>query len=154
MDKKLLPDESLLNISDIISNLVKISHSIDEMAKNLNQGTLGSDGTLAHAIAHMAEAAKVLEDTGREIQDIASSNKGAIHQTLTNLALTSDKLKSVMTQINESQGILGTIVSDPDSKIQFQTTMSNLNILVDGLKKYGVLSYYRKTKNLREDSKE
>jgi hypothetical protein len=50
--------------------------------------------------------------------------------------------------------MLGTIVSDPDTKIQFQTTMSNLNILVDGLKKYGVLSYYRKTKNLREDGKE
>ncbi|MCK9316443.1 MAG: MlaD family protein [Verrucomicrobia bacterium] len=154
LDKKLLTDESLLNISDVISNLVKISHSIEEMAENLNQGALGSDGTLAHAIAHMADAAKVLEDAGKQIQDIASSNKGAIHQTLTNLALTSERLNSVMTQIDESQGMLGTIVSDPDTKIQFQTTMSNLNILVDGLKKYGVLSYYRKTKNLREDGKE
>ncbi len=154
LDKKLLTDESLLNISDIISNLVKISQSIEEMAENLNQGALGSDGTLAHAIGNMAEAAKVLKDAGEEIQDIASSNKGPIHQTLTNLALTSEKLNSVMTQINESQGMLGTIVSDPDTKIQFQTTMSNLNILVDGLKRYGVLSYYRKTKKLREDSKE
>ena len=154
LDKKLLTDESLLNISDIISSLTQISRRVEEMADNLNQSALGSDGALANAIGHMAEAARVLESTASEIQSLATDNKDAVQKTLTNLALSTEKLNNVMTQIDESKGLLGTDVNDPAAKIQFQPTLSNLNILVDGLKKYGVLSYYRKTKNLRVEDKE
>lgn len=151
LNHQFLTDETSTNISEVIKNMKNVSKNLDDMTASLNQDAFGRTGTLAQAVTNMNKTVMILGNAAEEILEIASENKEGLHQTITNLAATTAKLNNVMASIDSSNGVLGTLVNNPETKLQFQTTVSNLSILVDGLKKYGVLSYYRKTKNLREE---
>lgn len=154
LNNQLLTEETSTNVAEVIRRVKNITQNVDLMMTNVQQNLFSSNGALAEAIGNLSDTASVLGDAAEEIRQIAASNKDQVGTTITNFSHATEHLKSILKKVDNSEGMLGSIINDPSIKQQLQTTLSNVTVLTDGLKKYGVISYYRKTKKLRKESDE
>ncbi len=148
-----LTDNTLKDLSGIIDSTKDTMEQVNHIVNDFSKTALGENG-VSKLIKDMDDTVVDLGQAVQEIKEVILSNRGNLDQVLVNLTQASEKLNTTIESLNKTEGLVGALLNDPEIKQQFQSTVSNLNILVDGLKKYGVLSYYRKTKDLRaEDDK-
>jgi len=149
----LLTEETLGNMSDMIRTAKDTINEVNGFVHTFSENAL-SEGGIKKVMTDLDDTIVSIGDAVQEIKDVVLSNRGNLNQVLANLTQASEKLNTAVDSLNKTEGLVGSLLNDPEIKQQFQTIVSNLNILVDGLKKYGVISYYRKTKDLRAEDDE
>ena len=153
LNTNFLTDDSLKDMSTIVEKAKDTIVQVNSIINDFSKTPLSENG-VPKLVKDMDSTVVDLGKAVQEIKDSILSNRGNLDQVLANLTQASEKLNTAMDSLNKTEGLVGSLLNDPEIKTQFQTTVSNLNILVDGLKKYGVISYYRKTKDLRAEEDE
>lgn len=153
LQTNLLTEETLGNMSDMISTAKDTINEVNGFVHTFSENAL-SEGGIKKVMTDLDDTIVGIGDAVQEIKGVVLSNRTNLDQLLVNLTQASEKLNTAIESLNKTEGLVGSLLNDPEIKQNFQTTVSNLNILVDGLKKYGVLSYYRKTKDLRAEDDE
>ena len=153
LNTNLLTDDTLKDLSAIVESAKNTIVQVNSIVNDFSKTTLSENG-VPKLVKDLDNTVVDLGKAVQEIKDVILSNRGNLNQVLENLTKASDNLNTAMESLNKTEGLVGSLLNDPQIKQNFQTTVSNLNILVDGLKKYGVLSYYRKTKDLRAEDDE
>ena len=150
LNTNLLTDDTLKDLSTIVDSAKNTIVQVNSIINDFSKTTLSENG-VPKLVKDLDNTVVDLGKAVQEIKDVILSNRGNLNQVLENLTKASDNLNTAMESLNKTEGLVGSLLNDPEIKQNFQTTVSNLNILVDGLKKYGVISYYRKTKDLRAE---
>ncbi len=153
LQTNLLTEETLGNMSDMIKTAKDTINEVNGFVRTFSENAL-SEGGIKKVMTDLDDTIVGIGDAVQEIKGVVLSNRTNLDQLLANLTQASEKLNTAIESLNKTEGLVGSLLNDPEIKQNFQTTVSNLNILVDGLKKYGVLSYYRKTKDLRAEDDE
>ena len=153
LNTNLLTDGTLKDLSTIVDSAKNTIVQVNSIINDFSKTTLSENG-VPKLVKDLDNTVVDLGKAVQEIKDVILSNRGNLNQVLENLTKASDNLNTAMESLNKTEGLVGSLLNDPEIKQNFQTTVSNLNILVDGLKKYGVISYYRKTKDLRAEDDE
>ena len=153
LNTNLLTDDTLKDLSTIVDSAKNTIVQVNSIINDFSKTTLSENG-VPKLVKDLDNTVVDLGKAVQEIKDVILSNRGNLNQVLENLTKASDNLNTAMESLNKTEGLIGSLLNDPEIKQNFQTTVSNLNILVDGLKKYGVISYYRKTKDLRAEDDE
>lgn len=153
LQTNLLTEETLGNMSDMIKTAKDTINEVNGFVHTFSENAL-SEGGIKKVMTDLDDTIVGIGDAVQEIKGVVLSNRTNLDQLLANLTQASEKLNTAIESLNKTEGLVGSLLNDPEIKQNFQTTVSNLNILVDGLKKYGVLSYYRKTKDLRAEDDE
>lgn len=151
VESDILSEQTIADIHDIISRMSGITLNVDTMITNANANLFQTNGVLVSTIRSIGETADNLSSAVSEIEVLAKENREVFGTTISNLSSATQELDELLKGVNDGTGVAGAMLKDDDMKLQLQTTLSNIAVLSDGLKKYGVLSYYRKTKKLREE---
>ncbi len=151
LDQSMFTEETMNDLSEVIVNIKAITHNVDQVTASLNMGLLGTNGIVSKSVTNLISAISSLEGAAEQIETLISDNRAGIDSTITNSVAAMEKVNSILVRLQKSEGIIGALINDGGSKTNLQDTISDLSILINNLKKYGILSYYRKTKELREE---
>lgn len=156
VDKTLLAENTLTNLSTTIDNFRQTSESTVETMANfrkISQGALGSVDTLQRLLAkngpgiddavsnvvqfteqlgsvtNLSEFSHNLTELSTELRATVSSNRLAIERTMANIESSSAATRLLLEDLNAGKGTMGSLLKDEQLKTQVTQIVGNVNQL-------------------------
>ncbi|MSU34946.1 MAG: MCE family protein [Pedosphaera sp.] len=160
VDKLLLSDETLTNLTATIANFKLLSVRADHAVANIEAVVKTNSPVLGNTLSNFNAFSEGLRGLGDHLQtigtDIASTitnvssvvtnangildiNKAEIRTAIISLRESADNLKAVTGEIQAGKGLAGAILKDAELKDHFSDLVLNLTTLTSNLTKYGLL---------------
>lgn len=166
VDKLLLSEETLTNLTTTIANFKSLSVRADQAVAGIEAVVKTNSPTLVNTLSNFNAFSGHLRRLGDQMQSIGTNiasvitnadgfldiNKAEIRTAVISLRESADNLKAVTGDLQAGKGLAGAILKDSQLKDHFSDLVLNLTTLSSNLTKYGLLYKPKPVKPLSTDA--
>ncbi len=139
VDRILVTESTLTNLSRMIENSVKISDRMLTTINRLDDLIQTNAPSVNRSLANFEQLSLDLNRLTGDIGQIVETNRNEIALSLRSLRSSSEKVDRLLGDPAQGQGLVGSLFSDEKMKFEFSMLSSNLLVLSSNLNKYGLL---------------
>ncbi len=150
LDKTLLADQSLSNLTETVSNLRSVSdHAVDSMATIrtfLNTNTV----SLSRSVTNFQSFTEKLNNVTAELHETVATNRVELTAAMKNVGRASERADRILQQVEEGKGLAGTLLRNEQVAEYTSVTLSNLAVFTGNLNEKGLWGVLRKPKESKK----
>ncbi len=146
LDKTLLADQSLSNLTQTISNLKSVSDRALDAMGNVNHFLQSNTPSLSRSVTNFAAFTEKLNTVTVELQETVATNRAELTAAMKNIGRASGRADRILEQVEEGKGLAGTLLRNEQVAEYTSATLSNLMIFTGNLNEKGVWGVLRKPK--------
>jgi phospholipid/cholesterol/gamma-HCH transport system substrate-binding protein len=150
LDRTLLADQSLSNLTETISNLRTVSdHAADSMSTIrtfLNTNTV----SLSRSVTNFQAFTEKLNNVTAELHETVATNRVELTAAMKNVGRASERADRILQQVEEGKGLAGTLLRNEQVAEYTSTTLSNLSVFTGNLNEKGLWGVLRKPKESKK----
>jgi phospholipid/cholesterol/gamma-HCH transport system substrate-binding protein len=139
VDRILLAEQNLIEITNIISNGRMLSEKINILVDDLHLLMNTNQMAISMSMSNLASISQRIDQLAQEMQTFVETNRNDWRETMVNLRNSSQKTSLLLEDLQGGKGLAGSLLKDPQLDTQFKGVFSNLNQLSSNLNRYGLL---------------
>ncbi len=146
VDRTLLAETTLTNLSTTIANFRTFS---DRMLITWDKvdGVISTNGpALAQVFTNLNEFSLELKGAADQLGELLVNNKDHVSLTLRNFEASSEKINTILTEINTGKGLAANLMNNAALASSVSITLSNFSVLSSNINKSGIWGVVRKPK--------
>jgi len=128
LDRTLLAEQSLSNLTLTVSNLKSVSdHAVDTMAtikEFLNTNTV----SLSRSVTNFQAFTEKLNNVTVELHETVATNRVELTAAMKNIGRASERADRILQQVDEGKGLVGTLLRNEQMAEYTALTLSNLAV--------------------------
>lgn len=133
---RLLDDKNRAEVKMLLANLNKVANSFDGLAQNTSSIIKSNDAKISSVLSNADKTMVSVNNAFDKYGQVASDlDVQKLNETIASLDYTVKNLNTVIGAINSGEGSLGKLINDEKLYQNLEQTTSNLNVLVDDIKK-------------------
>jgi phospholipid/cholesterol/gamma-HCH transport system substrate-binding protein len=139
VDQTILGERTLTNLSEAVVNFRVVSdralstlHGVDNLVQT-------NTSPLSTAISNLVHFSEQLDQVTEELQLTIATNRVEITTAMQNLQQGTVHLNALLADLQAGKGLAGSVLKDENLRLQFSSTMSNLNVVTSNLSQHGLL---------------
>ncbi len=133
VDKIVLNEQNLTNLSMTMSNLLKFSDQAIEVMNNVDAVFKTNSSPLNLAISNLVQFSEQLNTLADELNATIVTNRTTLTRAVNNLDKSSSTLNEVLTDVNAGRGPVGALLKDDQLKLEMSSLFTNLNTVSSNL---------------------
>jgi phospholipid/cholesterol/gamma-HCH transport system substrate-binding protein len=146
LDKTLLADESLTNLTQTISNLKSVSERAVVGMGTINDFLNTNTVSLSRSVTNFQSFTEKLNGVTLELHETVATNRAELTAAMKNVGRASERADRILQQVEEGKGLAGTLLRN-EQVAEFTTlTLSNLAVFSANLNEKGLWGVIRKPK--------
>jgi phospholipid/cholesterol/gamma-HCH transport system substrate-binding protein len=160
VDRVLLSEASLTELTNTISNLRRMSESADRTLVEVEGLVLTNkpaiSSTLSNLNAFSLKLSTMSDQLGAlatNIDSVVSTNRETLRETLLSLRDASESFKGITTDLQSGKGAVGALLKDEKLQVKLTETFGNLATVSSNLAKHGLLWTPKRTTPLTNDTR-
>jgi phospholipid/cholesterol/gamma-HCH transport system substrate-binding protein len=151
LDKTLLADQSLTNLTQMISNLKSVSDraltAMDTINHFLNTNTV----SLSQSVTNIQTFTEKLNAVTLELHETVATNRTQLTSAMKNIDHATERADRILREVEEGKGLAGTLLHSEQFAEYTSTTLSNLMIFSSNLNQKGLWGVIRKPKPAKDE---
>jgi phospholipid/cholesterol/gamma-HCH transport system substrate-binding protein len=129
IDRTVLSDQSLSNISLALSNAEAVTKSVRLLAQGAEDLLHSNTPAVNSAVTNLLGFSERLKQAAGNLDVLVSSNGPAVDETIRNLRETSVSIKQVAADLEAGKGVIGGLLKDDEMKAQTAMLISNASAM-------------------------
>jgi phospholipid/cholesterol/gamma-HCH transport system substrate-binding protein len=150
VDKTLLTEQNLTNISLIISDLRIASGKAVTMLDGVGRLVDTNGPPISKAVTNLVVFSEELDKLAVEMQQAVSTNKVELTAAVKHLESMSSIMERLLKDIEAGRGLAGSLMRDETLKFDVRQIAANLSTLSSNLNRYGILYKPKPPKKSKE----
>jgi phospholipid/cholesterol/gamma-HCH transport system substrate-binding protein len=146
LDKTLLADESLTNLTQTISNLKSVSERAVDSMGTIKEFLHTNTVSLTRSVTNFEGFTEKLNSVTLELHETVATNRAELTAAMKNVGRASERADRILQQVEEGKGLAGTLLRNERVAEFTTTTLSNLAVFSANLNEKGLWGVIRKPK--------
>lgn len=139
MDRILLAEQNLVNLTNTLANLHTMSKEFTGMATGINGLVHSNAATVTTALSNLVAFTVEANRLAAQANEVLATNGSSFKHMAINLESASASASNLLRGLETGQGVAGKLLTDKTLAIEFTVLSSNLTVLSSNLNKYGLL---------------
>jgi len=152
VDKTVLNDENLTNISITLKNLRVASDKAVTMMDGVNRLVDTNGPPISRAVTNLVVFSEELDALAVEMQQVVSTNKVELTAAVKHLESMSSIMERLLKDIEAGRGLAGALMRDETLKFDVRQIAVNFSTLSSNLNRYGLLYKPKPPKKPKEEA--
>ena len=138
IDRKLLDEQTLTDLSSGLRNLRDISESASKTIANVDNLITTNSAPIQTGIGNVVEFSEELKIAGRELRSLIKANRIILNESMKNIKNTTESLSKLIGAAERGEGLAGKLFADKELAENIVTLSSNLNEVSVKLNRRGI----------------
>ena len=151
IDRKLLDEETLTDLSSGLRNLREISENASKTIANVDRIITTNSAPIHLAIGNVVEFSEELKTAGGELRSIINTNRIVVNESVNNIKKTTESLNKLIGAAERGEGLAGKLFADEELAQNIVTLSSNLNEVSTKLNRQGLWGVLWEDKRKRKE---
>ena len=139
LDRTLLSEENLTNVSVTLANFRDISAKVNVTSARLDALIASNVPIVSASVSNFAAFSESLDRVAADVQQAVANNRDQATATISNLNTASLKVNRLLDDLADGHGLAGSLLQDASLQSQWHLTVSNLAVLSSNLNRFGLL---------------
>jgi phospholipid/cholesterol/gamma-HCH transport system substrate-binding protein len=139
LDRTLLNQENITNVSITINNLKGASEKASMMVDHINRLVDTNSRPISRTLTNLVLFSEELEKLAVEMQQAVATNKFELTAAVKNIESISRVLDRMVKDVESGRGLAGALMRDDTLRVDVRHIVENLSNLSSNLSKYGLL---------------
>lgn len=133
VDRMVLNEQTLTNLSLAVSNLMAFSETAIKAAEGVNTLFETNSSPINAAMTNLVVFSKQLNGLADELNETVVTNRVALTRALNNLDSSTHTLKELLADVNAGAGLAGSLIRDEQLKGDVSSLVTNFNMVAANL---------------------
>lgn len=133
VDRMVLNEQTLTNLSLAVSNLMSFSQTAIQAAEGVNTLFETNSSPINAAMTNLVVFSLQLNELAEELNQTVVTNRGSLNRAVNNLEKSSHTLREMLADVNAGAGVAGSLVRDEKLKVEMSSLVTNLNSVAGNL---------------------
>jgi len=133
VDRMVLNEQTLTNLSSAVSNLMTFSETAIKAAEGVNTLFETNSSPINAAMTNLVVFSKQLNQLADELNQTVITNRASLTRSMINLEKSSFTLKEMLADINGGAGVAGSLIRDEELKVEVASLVTNFNQVAGNL---------------------
>ena len=151
IDRKLLDEETLTDLSSGLRNLREISENASKTIANVDRIITTNSAPIHLAIGNVVKFSEELKTAGGELRSIINTNRIVVNESVNNIKKTTESLNKLIGAAERGEGLAGKLFADEELAQNIVTLSSNLNEVSTKLNRQGLWGVLWEDKRKRKE---
>ena len=138
IDRKLLDEQTLTDLSSGLRNLRDISESASKTIANVDNLITTNSAPIQTGIGNVVEFSEELKIAGGELRSLIKANRIILNESMENIKNTTESLSKLIGAAERGEGLAGKLFADKELAENIVTLSSNLNEVSVKLNRRGI----------------
>ena len=138
IDRKLLDEQTLTDLSSGLRNLRDISESASKTIANIDNLITTNSAPIQTGIGNVVEFSEELKIAGGELRSLIKANRIILNESMKNIKNTTESLSKLIGAAERGEGLAGKLFADKELAENIVTLSSNLNEVSVKLNRRGI----------------
>jgi phospholipid/cholesterol/gamma-HCH transport system substrate-binding protein len=138
IDRKLLDEQTLTDLSSGLRNLRDISESASKTIANVDNLITTNSAPIQTGIGNVVEFSEELKIAGGELRSLIKANRIILNESMKNIKNTTESLSKLIGAAERGEGLAGKLFADKELAENIVTLSSNLNEVSVKLNRRGI----------------
>ncbi len=138
IDRKLLDEQTLTDLSSGLRNLRDISESASKTIANVDNLITTNSAPIQTGIGNVVEFSEELKIAGGELRSLIKVNRIILNESMENIKNTTESLSKLIGAAERGEGLAGKLFADKELAENIVTLSSNLNEVSVKLNRRGI----------------
>lgn len=144
VDRQLLNEEALTNLSATITNFRQVSERALVAADNIDRLVQSNSQPASLSISNLAIFSRQLNELGDDFRELLSTNRAQVTAAVKSIESAGELMKGLLGDLQAGKGLAGSLLKDEQLEAGFSQLVSNLTVLSSNLNRHGLLWKPRK----------
>jgi len=146
LDKTLLADESLTNLTQTISNLKSVSEGALNALGTINHFLNTNTVSLGHSVTNFETFTEKLNTIALDLRQVLNTNGSDLNLAIKTAGRATERADRILQEVEEGKGVVGALLRNEQMAEYSTVTLSNLMIFSSNLNEKGLWGVLRKPK--------
>jgi phospholipid/cholesterol/gamma-HCH transport system substrate-binding protein len=146
LDKTLLTDASLGNLTQTISNLKSFSDKALDTVGDVNQFLRTNTASLSRSVTNFSAFTEKLNNITLELHETVVTNRTELTAAMKNIGRATDRADRILKEVEEGKGLAGALLRNEEMTEYSSVLLSNLAVFSSNLNEKGLWGVLRKPK--------
>ncbi|MBA4149440.1 MAG: MCE family protein [Verrucomicrobia bacterium] len=133
VDRMVLNEQTLTNLSLAISNLMTFSETAIQAAEGVNTLFETNSSPINAAMTNLVVFSLQLNQLAEELNQTVVTNRASLGRAMNNLEKSSHTLREILADLNAGTGLAGSLIRDEDLKVEMSSLVTNFNEVAGNL---------------------
>ena len=138
MDRTLLSETALADVTNTIYNLRRVSERAERAIGNVEAAITNSVPAATEAVTNIVVFTKNINVLTTNVQSVLLSNQSNIQASVANLKATTDDVRQLTAELQQGKGLLGAVLKDEGLQNEVEGIVKNFGVLSSNLSKNGI----------------
>lgn len=139
LDRTLLTEKNLTNVSVTLSNFRDISARVNGTSTRLDALIESNAPAVSMGVSNLVSFSDSLEQIAAELKQAVAANRDQATAAISNFNSASATVNRLLNDLASGQGLAGSLLHDAELHSQWRLTVSNLSVLSSNLNRFGLL---------------
>jgi phospholipid/cholesterol/gamma-HCH transport system substrate-binding protein len=139
IDKTVLSEEALTNITDAIANFRRASAKSVSVMDGLNNLVVTNATPISVSVSNLARFSEDMDRLALEMHATVATNRVEFTKAVQNLEKTTAVLERVANSVEQGRGLAGSLLAEGPLKENVASVVSNFVVLSSNMNRYGLL---------------
>ena len=147
LDKTIISDESLTNLTMTVANFRTLSERAMSAAGGLDEFVRTNTATLSQSITNFTAFTEKLNQVTLELQETVATNRVEFTATIKNIERATDRADKLLADVEQGKGLAGTLLKNDELARHSALMISNFMAFGSNLNNKGLWGVFRKPKD-------
>jgi phospholipid/cholesterol/gamma-HCH transport system substrate-binding protein len=147
LDKTIISDESLTNLTMTVANFRTLSERAMSAAGGLDEFVRTNTATLSQSITNFTAFTEKLNQVTLELQETVATNRVEFTATIKNIERATDRADKLLAEVEQGKGLAGTLLKNDELARHSALMISNFMAFGSNLNNKGLWGVFRKPKD-------
>ncbi|MCX8108059.1 MAG: MlaD family protein, partial [Verrucomicrobiae bacterium] len=139
LDRILLTEVNLTNVSAALANFREVSARVNETAIKVDALIESNKPSITTGMSNLVAFSETLQKLAADLREAVATNRDQASTAISNLNAASMTVNRLLNDMESGRGLAGTILRDDLLAAQWKLTISNLSVLSSNLNRFGLL---------------
>jgi ABC-type transporter Mla subunit MlaD len=136
--RSLLNEKTLTNLSSTVGTFREASEDLQTTVQNLKQLVITNQLPVSQAVSNLVLFSENLNQLGTNANSILATNGPHIASAIDNIQRSTETLTNLLGGVQAGQGVVGSLLKDPQMAVNFSLLSSNLAVTSSNLNRLGL----------------
>lgn len=146
LDRTILSDQSLSNLTFTISNVRGVSERAMLAVDNVNTFVATNSLPLSGAVSNFNTFSGNLRDVTLDLRGLIATNRADLSAAMKNIERATGRADDILAQVQDGKGLAGKMLSNPEMALHASLLVSNFSVFSSNLNAKGLWGVFRKPK--------
>jgi len=147
IDKTIISDQSLTNLTMTVANFRTLSERAMSAAGGLDEFVRTNTATLSRSITNFTTFTEKLNQVTLELQETVATNRVEFTATIKNIERATDRADKLLAEVEQGKGLAGTLLKNDELARHSALMISNFMAFGSNLNNRGIWGVFRKPKD-------